>query len=254
MAAETGRSSARRARPTTIFDAIRQALDRAGLISLKCETLTWASLGSTGRRTSRDCARRSSATWASCPITLENDAYLGTRACAPDADGIAVSAGSGICSSYLGADGEQLSLRLLRRARWRVPDRPARAARNHPRRGRPRPQDRPDAGDARRDGLRIRRGAPPRAHAQGLLPIAHDHPAFGLPDRRVRRPGRGQHRLGLRTRAGPPRDEPRREISTSRARPRSWSRPARCSRALARSSSTCSRAPCIGPTRPRGSV
>jgi N-acetylglucosamine kinase-like BadF-type ATPase len=41
------------------------------------------------------------------PMTLENDAFLGTRACAPDADGIAVAAGSGVCASYLGTGGER---------------------------------------------------------------------------------------------------------------------------------------------------
>jgi N-acetylglucosamine kinase-like BadF-type ATPase len=41
------------------------------------------------------------------PMTLENDAFLGTRACAPRADGVAVSAGSGVCSSYLGPRGEK---------------------------------------------------------------------------------------------------------------------------------------------------
>jgi N-acetylglucosamine kinase-like BadF-type ATPase len=41
------------------------------------------------------------------PLTLENDSYLGARACAPAAHGITVSAGSGVCASYLGPSGEK---------------------------------------------------------------------------------------------------------------------------------------------------
>lgn len=44
---------------------------------------------------------------ADVPLTLENDSFLGVRACAAAAHGITVSAGSGVCASYLSARGEK---------------------------------------------------------------------------------------------------------------------------------------------------
>jgi N-acetylglucosamine kinase-like BadF-type ATPase len=91
----------------TIFEAIRQALERA---RVSLSQVRNAHMGLAGLDWPEDEPRLREALahhLGTLPVTLENDAYLGTRACAPDADGIAVSAGSGVCSSYLGADGEK---------------------------------------------------------------------------------------------------------------------------------------------------
>jgi N-acetylglucosamine kinase-like BadF-type ATPase len=91
----------------TIFDAVRQALDRA---HIDLSQVRNAHMGLAGLDWPEDEPRLREALerhLGKLPVTMENDAYLGTRACAPDADGIAVSAGSGVCSSYLGAGGER---------------------------------------------------------------------------------------------------------------------------------------------------
>lgn len=97
---ETGAAAA-------IYDAIRQALVRAGVTLAQVRN---AHMGLAGLDWPEDEPRLRGALaqhLGTLPMTLENDAFLGTRACSPDADGIAVSAGSGICSSYLGPDGER---------------------------------------------------------------------------------------------------------------------------------------------------
>ena len=90
-----------------IFDAIRQALER-GRVSLS--QVRNVHMGLAGLDWPEDEPRLRDALahhLGTIPVTLENDAYLGTRACTPDAVGIAVSAGSGICAAYLGAGGEK---------------------------------------------------------------------------------------------------------------------------------------------------
>jgi N-acetylglucosamine kinase-like BadF-type ATPase len=90
-----------------IFEAIAQALARA---KVDLSEVRNAHMGLAGLDWPEDETRLRVALerhLGKLPITLENDAFLGTRACAPLADGIAVGAGSGICSSYLGADGEK---------------------------------------------------------------------------------------------------------------------------------------------------
>jgi N-acetylglucosamine kinase-like BadF-type ATPase len=91
----------------TMFDAIQRALDRAktDLSSVKHVHLAGAGLDwpdDDGRL--RDAL---DPFLGDIPLTLENDSFLGARACAPDAHGITVSAGSGVCASYLGAKGEK---------------------------------------------------------------------------------------------------------------------------------------------------
>jgi len=91
----------------TIFDAIRQALERA---HVSLSQVRNAHMGLAGLDWPEDEPRLRGALapyLGALPMTLENDAYLGTRAVAPNADGIAVAAGSGVCSSYLGAGGER---------------------------------------------------------------------------------------------------------------------------------------------------
>ena len=72
----------------TIFDAIRQALERA---SITLSQVRIAHMGLAGLDWPEDEPRLRDALerhLGKLPITLENDAYLGTRACAPAADGI----------------------------------------------------------------------------------------------------------------------------------------------------------------------
>src|SRR5580700_2017416 len=91
----------------TIFDAIRQALERA---RVNLSQVRNAHMGLAGLDWPEDEPRLRAALaqhLGSVPVTLENDAFLGTRACTPDTNGIAVAAGSGVCSSYLGSDGER---------------------------------------------------------------------------------------------------------------------------------------------------
>jgi N-acetylglucosamine kinase-like BadF-type ATPase len=90
-----------------IFDAIRGALDRARVSLSQVRNVH---MGLAGLDWPEDEPRLREALaphLGALPVTLENDAYLGTRAFTPDAVGISVSAGSGVCSSYLGADGEK---------------------------------------------------------------------------------------------------------------------------------------------------
>jgi N-acetylglucosamine kinase-like BadF-type ATPase len=90
-----------------IFDAIRQALERA---RVSLSQVRNAHMGLAGLDWPEDEPRLRNALirhLGALPVTLENDAYLGARACTPGGDGITVSAGSGVCSSYLGADGEK---------------------------------------------------------------------------------------------------------------------------------------------------
>ena len=91
----------------TIFEAIAQALAQA---KVDLSQVRNAHMGLAGLDWPEDEVRLRGALerhLGKLPITLENDAFLGTRACAPLADGVAVGAGSGICCSYLGSDGEQ---------------------------------------------------------------------------------------------------------------------------------------------------
>jgi N-acetylglucosamine kinase-like BadF-type ATPase len=91
----------------TIFAAIRQALDRA---EVDLSQVRHAHMGLAGLDWPEDEPRLRGALekyLGQLPLTMENDAYLGTRACTPSGDGIAVSAGSGICSSYLSTSGER---------------------------------------------------------------------------------------------------------------------------------------------------
>ena len=91
----------------TIYDAIRQALERA---RVNLSQVRNAHMGLAGLDWPEDEPRLRNALahhLGTLPMTLENDAFLGTRACTPGGDGIAVAAGSGVCSSYLGASGEK---------------------------------------------------------------------------------------------------------------------------------------------------
>ena len=93
----------------TIFEAIRQGLERAGVSLADVRS---AHIGVAGLDWPEDEPRLRGALerhLGNVPIALENDAYLGTRACTTNAVGIAVSAGSGVCSSYLGRRGERYS-------------------------------------------------------------------------------------------------------------------------------------------------
>jgi N-acetylglucosamine kinase-like BadF-type ATPase len=91
----------------TIFDAIRQGLERA---RIDLSAIERAHMGLAGLDWPEDEPRLRSALalhLGQTPITIENDSFLGTLACTPAARGITVSAGSGVCSSYLGDDGEK---------------------------------------------------------------------------------------------------------------------------------------------------
>jgi N-acetylglucosamine kinase-like BadF-type ATPase len=91
----------------TIFASIQQALTRA---NIDLSQVRNAHMGLAGLDWPEDEQRLRGALerfLGKLPITLENDAFLGTRACAPHADGVAVSAGSGVCSSYIGPGGEK---------------------------------------------------------------------------------------------------------------------------------------------------
>ena len=91
----------------TIFEAIRQGLERA---KVSLSEVRNAHIGVAGLDWPEDEPRLRTALeryLGGTPVTLENDAFLGTRACTPSADGISVSAGSGVCSSYLSDKGER---------------------------------------------------------------------------------------------------------------------------------------------------
>jgi N-acetylglucosamine kinase-like BadF-type ATPase len=91
----------------TIFAAVRQALERANVTLSEVRSLH---MGLAGHDWPEDEPRLRGALErhiGQIPLTLENDAFLGARACTPTAHGISVSAGSGVCASYLGAEGEK---------------------------------------------------------------------------------------------------------------------------------------------------
>jgi len=91
----------------TIIDAVRCALDRA---KVDLSKVLHVHIAGAGLDWPEDDGRLRGALGpflGNVPLTLENDSFLGVRACAPAAYGITVSAGSGVCASYLGARGEK---------------------------------------------------------------------------------------------------------------------------------------------------
>jgi N-acetylglucosamine kinase-like BadF-type ATPase len=91
----------------TIVDAIRRALDRA---KADLSEVQHVHIAGAGLDWPEDDGRLRGALGpflADVPLTLENDSFLGVRACVPAAHGITVSAGSGVCASYLSARGEK---------------------------------------------------------------------------------------------------------------------------------------------------
>jgi N-acetylglucosamine kinase-like BadF-type ATPase len=91
----------------TIYDAIRRALDRA---KVELTTVRHVHIAAAGLDWPEDESRLRGALdpfLGDVPLTMENDSFLGARACTPDAHGITVSAGSGVCASYLGANAER---------------------------------------------------------------------------------------------------------------------------------------------------
>jgi N-acetylglucosamine kinase-like BadF-type ATPase len=91
----------------TIFDAIRRALDRAKTDLSKVQHVHIAGAGLDWPEDDGRLRGALDPFLGDTPLTLENDSYLGARACAPEAHGITVSAGSGVCASYLGANDEK---------------------------------------------------------------------------------------------------------------------------------------------------
>jgi N-acetylglucosamine kinase-like BadF-type ATPase len=91
----------------SIFEAMRQALEAA---KVELASVSHVHLGLSGLDWPDDEPRIRRALGnlvGDVRMTLENDAYLGVRACTGDGKGITVSAGSGVCSSYLGNAGEK---------------------------------------------------------------------------------------------------------------------------------------------------
>ncbi|HEV3192652.1 MAG TPA: BadF/BadG/BcrA/BcrD ATPase family protein [Polyangiaceae bacterium] len=92
-------------------DALEEAIRRAlGKAAADLTSVRHVHIGAAGLDWPEDEARLRNALapfLRDVPLTLENDSYLGARACAPAAHGITVSAGSGVCASYLGAGGEK---------------------------------------------------------------------------------------------------------------------------------------------------
>lgn len=91
----------------TIFDAIRRAVDRAKADLAKVQHVHIAGAGLDWPEDDGRLRGALDPFLADVPLTLENDSFLGARACAPTAHGITVSAGSGVCASYLGERGEK---------------------------------------------------------------------------------------------------------------------------------------------------
>jgi N-acetylglucosamine kinase-like BadF-type ATPase len=91
----------------TIFDAMRRALDRAKVDLSKVQHVHIAGAGLDWAEDDGRLRGALDPFVGDIPLTLENDSFLGARACAPDAHGITVSAGSGVCASYLGPGGEK---------------------------------------------------------------------------------------------------------------------------------------------------
>jgi N-acetylglucosamine kinase-like BadF-type ATPase len=90
-----------------VRDAIREALDEA---NADLKEVVHVHVGAAGLDWPEDETRLRGALeplLGDIPLTLENDSYLGARACSPSAHGITVSAGSGVCASYLGPDDEK---------------------------------------------------------------------------------------------------------------------------------------------------
>ena len=90
-----------------ISDAIRRAVDRA---NADLSGVQHVHIAGAGLDWPEDDGRLRGALapfLGDLPLTLENDSFLGVRACAPPAHGITVSAGSGVCASYLSAPGEK---------------------------------------------------------------------------------------------------------------------------------------------------
>jgi len=91
----------------TIHDAIRHALDKSNVL---LTSVRHVHIGAAGLDWPEDESRLRGALHpllGDVPLTLENDSFLGARACTPTACGITVSAGSGVCASYLGSTGEK---------------------------------------------------------------------------------------------------------------------------------------------------
>jgi N-acetylglucosamine kinase-like BadF-type ATPase len=91
----------------TIFDAIRRALDRARVDLSKVQHVHIAGAGLDWPEDDGRLRGALDPFVGDVPLTLENDSFLGARACAPGAHGITVSAGSGVCASFLGPGGEK---------------------------------------------------------------------------------------------------------------------------------------------------
>jgi N-acetylglucosamine kinase-like BadF-type ATPase len=91
----------------TIADAIRGALERAKTDLSKVQHVHVAGAGLDWPEDDGRLRGALGPFLADVPLTLENDSFLGARACAPAAHGITVSAGSGVCASYLSARGEK---------------------------------------------------------------------------------------------------------------------------------------------------
>jgi len=91
----------------TIFDAIRRALDRAKADLSKVQHVHIAGAGLDWPEDDGRLRGALDPFLGDIPLTLENDSFLGARACAPTANGITVSAGSGVCASYLSPKDEK---------------------------------------------------------------------------------------------------------------------------------------------------
>jgi N-acetylglucosamine kinase-like BadF-type ATPase len=91
----------------TIYGAIRHALEKSNVL---LTSVRHVHIGAAGLDWPEDEGRLRGSLHpllGDVPLTLENDSFLGARACTPTACGITVSAGSGVCASYLGATGEK---------------------------------------------------------------------------------------------------------------------------------------------------
>jgi N-acetylglucosamine kinase-like BadF-type ATPase len=91
----------------TISDAIRCALDHA---KADLSEVQHVHIAGAGLDWPEDDGRLRGALGpflGGVPLTLENDSFLGVRACTAEAHGVTVSAGSGVCASYLSAGGEK---------------------------------------------------------------------------------------------------------------------------------------------------
>src|SRR5580704_17385108 len=90
-----------------IVGAIRSALDRA---DIDLGEVGHIHMGLSGLDWPDDDGRLRAALephLGAIPLSLENDSFLGVRAATQSARGVTVSAGSGVCASYLGAEGQK---------------------------------------------------------------------------------------------------------------------------------------------------